>query len=69
MERRMTFGIAGIILFGTVMFFGLHGAACNMHMIAAERYWARGGNPDKFKWSHAYCRAIGAPLRILLQRS
>ncbi len=57
--------IVGISLYGLVMWFGLHGAACGMHMVAAERYWSRGGNPNTYRWSHAYCKAMSLPLRAL----
>jgi hypothetical protein len=41
----------------------LHLAASNMHALAVEQYWAQGGDLQRFKWSHAYCRMMGAPLR------
>lgn len=60
--------IAVISLYGLVAWFGLHGAACAMHTVAAEQYWARGGNKNTYKWSHAYCKLMSAPLRFMLDK-
>lgn len=55
-----------IIAFGLFMFFGLHGAACNLHVAAVDM--VRVHRPDAYRLSYAYCRMVGAPLRWLTER-
>lgn len=71
-HTRLFYGIGvcgwlAITAYGSMMFFGLHGAACNMHVAAVEMYVRRhGGDMGSFDWSYQYCRVVGAPLRALV---
>lgn len=51
--------------FFVVGFFGLHGAACNMHMAAVEMLRSDTNNPAAYAMSYDYCSVVGAPLRAL----
>jgi hypothetical protein len=53
------------VLMFLVLWFGLHGTACQMHMASIEDYWALGGNADCYKRSYIYCRLMSFPVRAL----
>ncbi len=53
----------GFVMF-VVMFLGLHGAACNMHVAAVDMLDQR--RQSDWAWSYKYCRVVGAPLKALL---
>ncbi len=50
------------------MFFGLHGAACAMHVAAVDKLWADFPQErDRFVWSHGYCEVVSAPIRMMFK--
>lgn len=63
MDIRFKIAVA---LFVGLMSFGLHGAACNMHLAAVAMFRTHHHGSDKYSWSYAYCKIVGAPARALL---
>lgn len=62
-------GLVAAVLLFAVAAVGLHGAACGAHALAVEIMWARNPNTlDKYRWSHAYCKVVAAPLSFLIPR-
>jgi hypothetical protein len=59
--------LAGLVLYGTVAFFGLHGAACGMHVAAVERLRTYPGHENDYRASYTYCKIVSAPLRSITE--